>query len=491
MSHGGEAPIIYELNTWVWLQQLSSKYKSRIDLSCVPAAEWDALGNLDCDSVWLMGVWERSPAGRQIALDNSDLINEFRRVLPDLTADDVPGSAYCIKSYTVDSRLGSLGVARSELAQRGLRLILDFVPNHIAPDHAWVGAHPEYLIQGDENDLKNSPQSYFKANGKVIACGRDPYFPAWTDTAQLNAFSPMLRAAALDVLRDVAAQCDGVRCDMAMLLLNDVFSQTWGSAAGPRPAAEYWTEIIAGVRQAHPDFLFMAEAYWDREWDLQQRGFDYCYDKRLYDRLLHETAPAIRSHLQAGISYQQKLMRFLENHDEARVASVLPIAQHRAAAIAIASLPGAVLYYQGQFCGAQIRIPVQLARGPVETPNTEIEEVYAFTRQLTPQLKNNNAAWALCAVEGWPDNSSADNFLAWCWQGLDFKLLIVINYSNAASEARVLVPWNDPVQTWVLHDLTDNQTFDRDGSEIRKDGLYVAREPWGVHVLRFTPKPLS
>ena len=150
----------------------------------------------------------------------------------------------------------------------------------------------------------------------MIACGRDPYFPPWTDTAQLNAFSPKLREAALDTLRHIATQCDGVRCDMAMLLLNSVFSKTWGEAAGSIPEAEYWTELINGVRQVHRNFLFIAEAYWDLESSLQQLGFDYCYDKRLYDRLVHDDAKSVRDHLAADLSYQNRLIRFLENHDE-------------------------------------------------------------------------------------------------------------------------------------------------------------------------------
>ncbi len=131
----------------------------------------------------------------------------------------------------------------------------------------------------------------------MLANGRDPYFPAWPDVVQLNAFSPDLRGAVIETLGSIAAQCDGVRCDMAMLMMNDVFERTWGERAGPRPDADYWPTVIPAVRVAHPGFVFMAEAYWDLEWALQQQGFDYCYDKRLYDRLVHEGAEAVHGHL--------------------------------------------------------------------------------------------------------------------------------------------------------------------------------------------------
>ena len=131
-----------------------------------------------------------------------------------------------------------------------------------------------------------------EVGGAVLANGRDPYFPAWPDVVQLNAFAEELRGAATDVLTGIAEQCDGVRCDMAMLMMNDVFARTWGGRVGPAPQTDYWPEVIGRVRESHPGFLFLAEAYWDLEWDLQQQGFDYCYDKRLYDRLLQRARPS-------------------------------------------------------------------------------------------------------------------------------------------------------------------------------------------------------
>ena len=217
-----------------------------------------------------------------------------------------------------------LAAARARLAGRGIGLILDFVPNHVAPDHPWVSDHPEYFIQGSPADLTSDPTSFAEAGGRVFACGRDPYFPAWPDVLQLNAFDAGLRQAAAETLLDIAGHCDGVRCDMAMLVLNSVFERTWGPRAGARPDVDYWAAIIPAVKAQHPDFTFIAEAYWDLEWELQQQGFDFCYDKRLYDRLEKEGAESVWLHLLADMAYQEKLLRFIENHDEPRAAAAFP-----------------------------------------------------------------------------------------------------------------------------------------------------------------------
>ena len=324
MSNWPRYPTIYEINTWVWLTELSARAGTSVTLSSVPEAEWDALATHGFDAVWLMGVWERSPAGIAIANRNQNLLNDFKRALPDFRQQDNVGSPYCVRRYVVDGQLGGpegLAAARRELAKRHIRLILDFVPNHVAPDHPWAIVHPDYFIQGNLDDAKNDPSSFINLGGRVFACGRDPYFPAWQDVLQLNAFRPELRQAVLETVSSIAGQCDGIRCDMAMLVMNAIFARTWGSRAGTPPPTEYWRDLIPVIKKTYPDFLFIAEAYWDLEWELQQQGFDFCYDKRLYDRLEHDNAESVRLHLCADPAYQAKLLRFIENHDEPRAAA--------------------------------------------------------------------------------------------------------------------------------------------------------------------------
>ncbi|OGB94555.1 MAG: alpha-amylase [candidate division NC10 bacterium RBG_16_65_8] len=482
-------PVIYEINAWVWLYELSQRLGRPVTLASVPAEAWDALGGVHADAVWLMGVWERSPVGVRVASAHEGLQMDFRRALPDFTPEDNVGSPYCVRRYVVDPHLGGpegLAVARRDLAARGLRLLLDFVPNHVAPDHPWVAVHANYFIRGTGEDLSRTPDEYYETGRKIFACGRDPYFPPWRDVLQLNAFHPGLRRAAIQTLHEIAGQCDGVRCDMAMLLITRVFEQTWGARAGSAPANEYWRDVIRAVRAAHPDFLFMAEAYWDLEWELMRQGFDYCYDKRLYDRLEHDFAEQIRLHLLADPGYQDRLVRFIENHDEPRAAATFPGGKGRAAAVTFLTLRGAKLLHEGQLEGRRVRLPVQLRRRPPEPVD---EDLRAFYRRLlavidTPAMREGE--WRLCQRSGWPDNQSCMNLVAWCWRAGDDRRLIVVNLSDARSHARVSLPWDDLAgRRWRLADALSGSVYERSGDDLRSTGLYVDLEGWAFHLLRF------
>jgi glycosidase len=477
-------PTVYEINTAVWLGGL------RLDE--VPSTTWDKLAALRVDAVWLMGVWQRSPAGLKIAQEDPALDAGNRAALPDLRPEDVIGSPYCVRDYVVDERFGgpdALAQARRELADRGLGLILDYVPNHVAPDHPWLIERPDCFLHGSDDELARDPQAWLATPGGVVARGRDPYFPPWPDVVQLNAFAPALRDAVAEVLVAIGAQCDGVRCDMAMLMTNEVFARTWGELAGPVPAEDYWPPLIERVKAAHPDLLFIAEAYWDMEWTLQQQGFDLCYDKRLYDRLVHDSAESVRSHLQADASYQEGLIRFIENHDEPRAAATFGPGQERAAAVVMSTLRGARLYHDGQLDGHRIHIPVFLGRGPDEAGDPELE---AFYRRLIAAVADGDihtGDWSLSECSGWPDDESYRQLVAWCWWNDVGRNVVVVNLADAPAHARVRLPWQDLTgRSWTLADQLSDQSFERDGDELGAEGLYVGLAPWGSHLLRVSAR---
>ncbi len=481
-------PIIYEIHTWVWLGELSRKHRRHVDLGTVPEQEWDAIAAHGFDAVWLMGVWERSPAGIQISMLDTGLLEDFRRALPDFSDEDDVGSPYCVRRYVVDEHLGGpkgLAAARRKLGARGLRLILDYVPNHVAPDHPWVGQHPDHFVQGDADDARNDPASFVEAGGTVIARGRDPHFAAWSDVLQLNAFQPGLRQAAIETVSEIAGQCDGVRCDMAMLVLNQIFERTWGARAGPRPVDDYWATVIPAVKERHPGFRFIAEAYWDLEWELQRQGFDHCYDKKLYDRMEHGDAESVRFHLLADRSYQEKMVRFVENHDEPRAAAAFPSGKGRAAAVATLTLTGAKLLHEGQLEGRRVRLPVFLGRRPAEPVDDELVAFYGRLLKEVTRDAFRHGEWRLCERSGWPDNQSFRNVLAWCWAREGERHLVVVNFAQDASQARVRVPWDElGGRSWRLYDALSGEAYDRSGNEMRDAGLYVDLGPWQCHLFQ-------
>ena len=487
-----DQPWILEINAWTWLTGLSARFGRRITLDSVPKLIWDHLARTGADGVWLMGVWRRSSLARSISLGNASIVAECQALLPDFSSEDLSGSPYAIGDYLVDPHLGGpsgQAEARRQLASRGLCLLLDFVPNHVAPDHPWTREHPEYFVRGSGDVQQRDADAFFRSGENVIARGRDPYFAPWPDTAQLNAFDAGLRAAAVDTVHAIAEQSDGVRCDMAMLLINRVFSQTWSGRLGVVPPTEYWRELIAQVREVHPRYLFVAEAYWDLEWELLQQGFDYCYDKRLYDRLVEGNAERIREHLAAPVDYQRRLIRFLENHDEPRATTVFPPSRNRAAVVALMTLPGAKLLQEGQFTGARIRLSVHLGRSPVESPDDELQTFYQDLVDIVRAAELPRGVWELCQQRAWSDNQSGHNLISWCWQVSGRKYVVVVNLSDCRSQVQIIPPWNDLVgRGWRLRNLLPAQDYGRrNGDEMLAAGLHVDLDAQSFHFLELVP----
>lgn len=488
-------PFIYQINTWVWLDSLSRAYNWPITLDNIPDKTLDELASYNVDAIWLMGIWQRSTGARTSALKYAA---EYKVALPDLTYDDIIGSAYAIGSYQVEENLGGrngLAVFRQRLNERGMKLLLDFVPNHSAFDHAWVRVHPDFLVLGAPKDLEKHSGNYYSvrdATGKnlVVAHGRDPYFPGWVDTAQLNAFSPAWRRAAVSTLRDIASQCDGVRCDMAMLLVNDVFAHTWKGHVTAPPATEFWQEVIPQVKETYPDFLFMAEVYWDMEARLQAQGFGQTYDKRLFDRIRDNKPGEIRAHLVAGLEYQKKLVRFIENHDEQRAADYLGVQRSHPAAVLVCTLPGATLLHDGQFVGRRVKLPVQISRQPFEPANEELKAFYLKVLAETRSPIYQDGDWRTFTLTTGTGNGSHENLVTYGWHCDNERRLIVVNLTGTQSQAHIqLENWLDAGQRdWILHDVLDDQLYLRGGDAISKNGLFVDLKPYQSHIFHITRK---
>jgi hypothetical protein len=478
-----------------WLRRLAAD-SAVPSLDRVPEAALDSIAGHGFHGVWLMGVWRTGPIGRRLALDDDSLRARYNEVLPGWTEDDVSGSPYSIAAYEPAPEIGgadALARFRARLHERHVGLMLDFVPNHVGRDHAWLDEHPERLVTGTEEDLRRAPDGWFRHDGpggsRIFGHGRDPNFPGWTDTVQVEYRRRETRAAMTRLLADVASRCDGVRCDVAMLLLEDVFRKTWGDLPDGEPGC-FWTEAITELRRDGADTVLLAEAYGGTEPRLIAAGFDYAYDKGLYDLLLANDAEHARFHLSGAWNDPARGAHFLENHDEARAMAAFGPERLRAAAVATFSAPGMRFFDEGQDEGRAVRVPVQLAREPREPV---VEWCRTFHHQLWRILSEDvfhRGTWSPAEIRAPGDGEPVPPLVGSRWaHGRDHRIVLA-NISGGDAYGRV--PWPLPPggpDALTLVDELSGERFERSRNEMREPGLFVKLEPWGTHFLRLRDDP--
>jgi alpha amylase-like protein len=483
-------PHLYELDTLPWLRALSRELGRPVTLGDVPDDRWDALRELGIDLVYLMGIWRRSAISRQIARAEPALFDAYERALPGWRAKDVAGSAFSVAAYEPDEAVGAWGdvdAVREKLHRRGMQLIVDFVVNHTAFDHPWVAAYPDRYVNVPEDLFRRdrgAARIVETGSGDVrfIACGRDPYFPPWEDVAQVNHFSADAREALIGELRTIAQHADGARCDMAMLALSDVFERTWASLVRmPRPPDEFWAEARAAV----PGFTLVAEVYWDLEWRLQQLGFDFTYDKKFYDRLLHGSARDVRDHLRADAEYQRRSVRFIENHDEERSAAAFGD-RVRAAAVAVSTVQGMRFYQDGQLAGWRVHVPVQLGAAAEEPVDGGLMAFYRRLLAIVNQDAFHEGDWQPLDVDGAGDDSH-EHLAAWRWASAAGLYVVVVNLGNGSSQGHVrlnsVLPLGPPA--FVFEDVLNERAYPWSRSALEEaGGLYVSLGTGEAHILR-------
>jgi hypothetical protein len=489
-------PLLYEINTRCWLRELSGRAGRPITLDNVPLTEFEQWKRYGFTHIWLMGIWSTGPLSRSQALTHVSLRQSYSEALPDWTETDVTGSPYAIADYSVSKALGgaeALNRFREKLHGHGMKLLLDFVPNHLGLDHSWLSSQPDLFVHSSAQ----VPDTFLKETNVGtfwLAHGKDPYFAAWTDTVQIDYRRQKTQEAMVEILRSLADRCDGVRCDMAMLLLQDIFLKTWERfpSQDASTASEFWQAAIPAIKSAHPDFLFLAEAYWGTESRLLSLGFDYTYDKTLYDRVVHRDSNGIQDHLLGSpLELISKSAHFLENHDEPRIASLLSPEEHRAAALLVLSLPGMRFLHQGQLTGARHRVPVQLGRCIIEEPQPDIKFIYEqILVVLAKSGVGEGQASLLRPRPAWPENPTARNILVIQWQHkpLNFHLVIV-NLASHRSQCyvKLSVP-NLEAYDWSMKDLLGTEKYERSGKELNERGLYLDLPAHGAQLFSFEPK---
>ena len=480
-------PRLFEISAWPWLERLSRREGRQVSLGDVPPSEWDAIASGGFDVLYAMGVWRRSAIGREMARTIPSLVDEYNRVLPGWTPDDVPGSPYCIAAYEPDERMGgwsALDEARAQLKKRGVALMLDFVPNHTGFDHEWISAHPERYVLGSEDDYRSAPTHFrrIEAAGttRYVACGRDPYFDPWTDVAQLNYFNPETRAAMIATLGEIARHCDGVRWDLALLVLTDVFDRTsrrilrdrW-----PMPPREFWPDATA----ATPGLLFMDEAYWSLEGRLLNDGFDYAYGKELLDGLAASDGGRVRHVL--SNPQADRFAWFIENHDEPRSAATLSGTLASSAAL-VATAPGLRFFFDGQLEGRRVKPPVQLGRWPDEAADASIRALYERVLTFASDDVFTAGAWGLPRTTDAGDDTH-HQIVAIRWKTADNLALVVANVGNRTAQAHVDVIEDMPAgEAFDFEDRLTGASYRWMREHLQQRGLYVRLDPGSAHLFR-------
>lgn len=440
-----------------------------------------------------MGVWPTGPRSRAQALTDEALRRAYADSLPGWREDDVLGSPYAMAAADVWIGLGgdaALEAFRSRLGARGLRLLLDFIPNHLGLDHAWLETQPQLFVHS-QRQFAGSFRCETRASELFVAHGKDPSFPPWTDTAQLDYRRAATRAAMAELLASIARRCDGVRCDMAMLVLGDVFARTWQHTPDPEPGrpGEFWAEAIPRIRSARPEFLFLAEAYWGLESRLQGLGFDFTYDKTLYDLIMERRGAQVPRHL---VSQPPALLsasaHFLENHDEPRVASRLGLEEQRAAALLVLGLPGMRFLHDGQLQGLRRFARIQLGRRAAEEEDLELAGLYRrLLSALAGSCVGRGVGRVLPTRRAWSDNRSDESMVLAQWQEDERRFeLVVVNLATHRSQCYAPVSARGLAAcSWRMSDILGDETYERSGAEMSERGLYLDVPPHAAQLFRF------
>ncbi|MCS7194423.1 MAG: alpha-amylase family glycosyl hydrolase [Meiothermus sp.] len=502
--------VLLAKNTFVWLDQLSKRYARPIQtLDAIPEEELKRLQDWGVNALWLIGLWERSRASRQI---------KRRMGNPEALA-----SAYAVYDYTIAEALGgeaALEVLRRKAARYGIRLAADMVPNHTAMDGRWVVEHPDWFISlpyppfpsysFSGPDLSEDPRvglyledHYYdrsdaavvfkrvdRQSGEVryIYHGNDGTAMPWNDTAQLNYLLPEVREAVIQTILKVARRFPILRFDAAMTLTRRHYQRLWwpppgGSPWGPSVPSraehampqedfdrampqEFWREVVDRVAQEAPDTLLLAEAFWMMEgYFVRSLGMHRVYNSAFMNMLRDEENARYREVLKNTLEFEPEILKrfvnFLSNPDEKTALEQFGKGDKYFGVMTLcATLPGLPMLAHGQVEGLAERYGMEYARAYYEEAPDEGFVAY-HQEQIAPLLKNR----ALFA--------EVENFVLYDAEGEDGVNQDVFAYSNRRGEVRALVVYhNKNAVARVCLRRSVPQLFKTPGGrEVRRVGL--------------------
>ena len=476
-------PFLYEINTRPWLYELSKKYgKTITKLRDIPLEEFDYLKENGVDIVWMMGVWKLGNYGLEF-----DKKANYSKYLPDWTTDDVIGSPYAVYEYTCNPELGNdedLLWLRNQLNLKGLKLMLDFVPNHSAVDAPQATEHPEMYIRAPKEIIY---ENRYTDTGLAYGANKDHF--TWMDVLQWNYWENETIEYMKNNIINMLEYADAIRCDVAYQELNDVFAITWPEELSyynySNPNFEFWSYAISEAKKINPNVIFLAEAYNDSYNEmLINLGFDYAYNRNILKKLM-VSAQEFKDYIKDKTgSFWNDKANFVENHDELRVVYNMGGNDKRAKAAGTigATIGGMIFMNHGQWEGKQNMLDVHLRRGEYEPINEAMQNHY---KKLNKIIRNNAfRSHNFYYIENMSGDKK-DDFIAYIREDEESHYLVVVNYSEKDGCSNIPIYNIKGYRYSLLFDVLNDKEYINNVDIARNKGINVCLKAWESHIFKY------
>lgn len=499
IEHFGEQ--LLEISAVPYLYSLSIKYNKPIkSLKDIPDTEFNDWQSMGFNWIWLCGAWQIGENIIHHDLTDKILLDRYKEILPDWTEEDVVGYPLCIYKYSVNPRLGTVDDLiwfRKELSIRGIKLMLDFVPNDTAIDAPEMSSHPDFYIRSlikPRNDKFDSSRFMEKNNG--VAYGAGKWMPPIRFTAQLNFFRNDVREYQINRMVQVSDLCDGFRIHLAQYLINANFAEYWTqelfTPQSPNyvdvdfknPQNEFWLNAITRIRNQNPNFVLIAESYgYENQASLLNSGFNYVYEKELLDKLVFSDVNGFRNMIfNNKFITSKKMVHFVENHDEVRVLHRFWKNEKMACAgsAALLTLPGIRLFYFHQWLGYMNQVDVNLRRCFKPSTNATIAQFYKRLFRILDTNAIRYGNWYPLVVH------NSESIIAWKWIKDDQHILVTVNINNVKSGGWIIcddVPENQ--KEVQFRELITHTIFMRNPNEMKSKGLNVILDEYQTQIFEY------
>lgn len=476
-------PFLYEINTRPWLYELGIKYgKPIVKLTDIPLQEFDELARNGVDIVWMMGVWKLGQYGLEF-----DKKLDYSEWLPNWTEEDVIGSPYAVYEYTCNPDIGTnndLMWLKAILNSRGMKLMLDFVPNHSAVDAPQAKSNPEMYIRAPEG--KRDEERY---TDEGLAYGANENHFTWKDVLQWNYWNKDTIEFMKNNIINIMSFADAIRCDVAYQEINDIFGRTWPDeleAYGyTKPEEEFWTYAIKAAKELNPNIIFLAESYKDEYNEiLINLGFDYAYNRNILKKLMSSGNDFKEYIKDKQGSFWKDKANFVENHDEKRAVYNMGNNYKKAKATGTiaATIGGMIFMNHGQWIGKKNMLDVHLRRGEDEPVNYEIKSHYQRLNQI---IKNKTFRSVNFYYAGVIDGERKDDFIAYIREDEDEHYLVVVNFSENEGCANVPIYNLKGRRYTLVYDVLNEVEYIKTYDIVKNQGLQVCIKAWESQIFKY------